>query len=112
VCRPDHLGVLRLTWRTNQNAIRWDSRLRSGACNHMKQRRPICVLDATKTYPLAPDTLWLSLSMHPICGATGTAAAGPIAIAVDLVAVDAKKNYGTDLHSTRTTPVGNRWRRR
>ena len=92
VYRPDHLGVLRLIWRTNQNAIRWDSRLRSGACNRMKQPRPTCVLDATKTFLLAPGTLSLSPMMHPICGAIGTAAVGPIAIAVDLVAVKTKKN--------------------
>jgi hypothetical protein len=30
--------------------------------------------------------------MHPICGAIGTAAVGPTAIAVDLVAVKTKKN--------------------
>jgi len=29
--------------------------------------------------------------MHPTCGVIGTAAAGPIAIAVDLVAVNTKK---------------------
>ena len=36
-------------------------------------------------------------------GASGT-------IAADLVAANPWTNYGTDLHSTRTTTVGNRWR--
>jgi hypothetical protein len=50
-----------LIWRRNQNAIRWDSRLRSGACNRMKQQRATCAPDATKTFLPAPDTLWLFL---------------------------------------------------
>jgi hypothetical protein len=58
----------------------------------MKQPRPTCVLDATKTFLLAPGTLSLSPMMHLICGAIGTAAVGPTAIAVDLVAVKTKKN--------------------
>ena len=65
--------------------------MRSGACNRTKQRRPTYAPDATKTYLLAPDTLSLSLLMHPTCGAIGIAAAGPIAIAADLVAVNTKK---------------------